>query len=792
MVDCDETSFVEEENVGFNLLPILFEPTNRFFYAISGKNIFSYEIESGKHQKILCHSEQVIALHFINKKLLSITKNGTLTEWNLNNGAELSKFFITSEMDLLWTYEVSNENSEVDKNIYVFGQKKPYSNGSLNEMDVDGSLSDVPVNVSFLFQLFLNETNNTISPKLKRVIDIPERVTSRNQLAVAFDLAVLAFNRNVKIIPFFPNKRPINGPLNYTHRTKISTLDNKNLAFNEVLIIEDLIYVSMNIGRLYYWNRIREIGLDRTNKSFINICDCTFVSVILKNRTIITGDGDCTLSKWNLSTSGGGRWHRAEYLDFEAPIERVLNNDDSSYVVVVLLDNSLYIVKTSTMTIQSQAQVLNWHFTISPLEWSKLTVDIANLDLVVTNSRIGQIQWFDPDKWRTVATYDICEENPPPKDHFNLVNYLWSNVYLTHFTCSRFVTCECRRNDLNRSYTKIYLRIKPCSITDFRLEECIVNLKKILFIRSNYDEILSNIFTNEELSAQEFIRIDCDGCIDVIIADSRRIGRWRIDDNRSNINWRRSKIQSCSRVRQNVFLTVNEVVENNKKRRFVVIWQLPVVLRVFQIVECVDDAKYVEWAPFVSGEKSIVLIACDSKIVGYDPEVASVLWITNQSGFSLFSSLYHCFAYDTKRIIWFDSLTGKLKKVQKFSCTQNQIIATGSHVDIRINGLSEKGLSVLKKDLTENAILNDISVTVKKKTPFFELLSKTMNGYTGKTDSFLRSSKKLLVELQPKAPLASKIFDAPAYSLPSMSVIGPHFIQACMIPKQKNDQVLLN
>lgn len=29
MVDCDETSFVEEENVGFNLLPILFEPTNR-------------------------------------------------------------------------------------------------------------------------------------------------------------------------------------------------------------------------------------------------------------------------------------------------------------------------------------------------------------------------------------------------------------------------------------------------------------------------------------------------------------------------------------------------------------------------------------------------------------------------------------------------------------------------------------------------------------------------------------------------------------------------------------------
>lgn len=29
MVDSDEASFVEEEDVGFNLIPALFEPTNR-------------------------------------------------------------------------------------------------------------------------------------------------------------------------------------------------------------------------------------------------------------------------------------------------------------------------------------------------------------------------------------------------------------------------------------------------------------------------------------------------------------------------------------------------------------------------------------------------------------------------------------------------------------------------------------------------------------------------------------------------------------------------------------------
>lgn len=68
-------------------------------------------------------------------------------------------------------------------------------------------------------------------------------------------------------------------------------------------------------------------------------------------------------------------------------------------------------------------------------------------------------------------------------------------------------------------------------------------------------------FSDEELYAQEFLRIDCDGQIDVIISDSRRAGRWRVDDNRSNINWRRSKIFSCSCVRLNVFATINEVVE---------------------------------------------------------------------------------------------------------------------------------------------------------------------------------------------------------------------------------------
>lgn len=121
-------------------------------------------------------------------------------------------------------------------------------------MDVEESSSDVSfTNASSLFQLIFKEEDNIISTKLKRIMDISERITSKNQLDVAFDLAVLIVGCEVKIFPFFPNKRPVNGPLSYFQRTKISTLDDSSLAFDDVHIVKDSVYVSLNIGRLYYW-----------------------------------------------------------------------------------------------------------------------------------------------------------------------------------------------------------------------------------------------------------------------------------------------------------------------------------------------------------------------------------------------------------------------------------------------------------------------------------------------------------------------------------------------------------
>lgn len=67
---------------------------------------------------------------------------------------------------------------------------------------------------------------------------------------------------------------------------------------------------------------------------------------------------------------------------------------------------------------------------------------------------------------------------------------------------------------------------------------------------------------------------------------------------------------------------------------------------------------------------------------------------------------------------------------------------------------------------------------------------KNMNGFTDKADvskSLTPSAKKSSIELQPKVPMAAKVFDAPAYSLPSMVEIAPRYIRACMILKRKNE-----
>uniref|UniRef100_A0A915DR79 Calponin-homology (CH) domain-containing protein n=1 Tax=Ditylenchus dipsaci TaxID=166011 RepID=A0A915DR79_9BILA len=724
--------------IGENLLPGLVDPSNKKYCAISHKDIISFDVESGKRLKLLRHSKQVIGIHWSHGNLLSITSGGKLTIWDLDSGEEKGSSNVTVSCLLQWTYEVED-------NIFVLGQIAGSSDQEMNGLsDESNSSTSSGSASSVLFQLVGFES---------------ESIHQKSHLAVSMDLVALCNGKEVKIIPF-DSSAQVNGPTSFTLRTKFDTIQDNSLIvlmafiflktqFSHLLALEGYIF-GVELGR-------------RVGSCQQVVRQCHWLP-----------RGIC--SKWNLATSGTGRWYRAEYLDVESPVENVLLSRDASILVCTLSDNSVHLVKTATMTIISQLQVMNVPTTPS-LQWMGWNLDPAQPDYLVSNARIGHIQWVDPVKWLTISLFDVSEENPQPKDHFNLSNNLWLNPYLICLSVSRFATCEMRRNIPDMSYMKIFKRMKKGSVTDFKLEDCIVCQCKVAFLRSSVDDIVNP--TVDEISEEEFLRIDEQGKLDLIAADPFRAGKWRVDAYRREVSWQRSVVRDCSRIRAGCFATINSLCGQN----FVLLWRLS-DLKILTHIDSIRDSNQVQWTPRheatgAGAYSSILLIAGDSMITAYNMETNSFMWKMGQSnGLMIFSSLFSCIAYDSVQVIQFDAATGKEIDLHKFSTPQQFVVATGLHPNLRFTGISEKGIRTIKMDIPENEVFCDVAVE-KKKTPFSELLAKKPLG----SESQTAKSTAKFVELQ-SVPSTKKFFDGPAHSLAPLTVIAPLFIRNCLIKRK--------
>lgn len=141
--------------------------------------------------------------------------------------------------------------------------------------------------------------------------------------------------------------------------------------------------------------------MDNTNKIFINVTNTSLNFIASPLRSVFTGDDECVMAKWNLNTSGAGRWFRAEYLHLEAPVDSLVLSNDSTLILARLADNTLIVVGTNKMVVLSRAQVLHTPWANHWL--TGLNVDPAQPDYIVTNARCGYIQWMDPVKWRTIS-----------------------------------------------------------------------------------------------------------------------------------------------------------------------------------------------------------------------------------------------------------------------------------------------------------------------------------------------------------------------------------------------------
>lgn len=72
----EEDSYVEENNIGVNAVPAVFDPTKRRFLSVSNRVVILYDAESGKRLRLFRHSHAVIGLHFIGDEVSDLGQLG--------------------------------------------------------------------------------------------------------------------------------------------------------------------------------------------------------------------------------------------------------------------------------------------------------------------------------------------------------------------------------------------------------------------------------------------------------------------------------------------------------------------------------------------------------------------------------------------------------------------------------------------------------------------------------------------------------------------------------------------
>ncbi|CAK5012376.1 unnamed protein product [Meloidogyne enterolobii] len=716
------SNFVEETAFGENLQIGCFDDTFKKFFAYSGGDVISFNVDSGERIRVYRHKGSVvIGVYFQDNLLLSFTNLPQYFLWNVDNGDQIASINIQLPSDqlALWTYNF-------DGKYFILAQ----SIENTKKSQVKTTKSSVNENQeSSLFEILqLNTTQNSsqkskVSTRL--VAQLENTPPSKAHLAVYSGFFVKCEKRIVKIYAFGEDDEEENEDENLANGTnedeemeehvkggsnsavklpkrreyhidaKFDVVDQNLVEFKEVVIAGNSLYAVLNIGRVYCWTDFTTRGLSTFNLSHFTLSGYEPTICVSDIGTSFIGFGNAQLYKYNLTASSGvGRWISHEHLLLESPPRSLLLCGDFTKMAVLLRDNTLCFISTAQMQLISRAEVL--HVLCLPEQYNNenyrfsITNDPAleNELLFVANARLGHIQWVDPLCWQTTCILDIAEENgPPPQDTFNMPKFQWLNTYLVCLSMQMLVSCESGRDNPEKTLIKFWRRSKSKSLANasFKLENCVELLdKRIKFLRSTFDEftnIPSSSNANEmELSVnnEEFIFVYSTGLIDIYKRDaSRRSSHWSVDLKRRESNWQRCLITSCSKVRQRLFATIQILNDST----FIVLRNVD-EMKITRVIDNLVDAKQVEW----SHSPNILIVLCASGLVAFNckkENQLNPLWIIKQPNFvNLGSSRSFTFTHNGQEVHLLNPEDGTINNFMediRFSHPQKRIIALQKH-----------------------------------------------------------------------------------------------------------------
>uniref|UniRef100_A0A914I973 Uncharacterized protein n=1 Tax=Globodera rostochiensis TaxID=31243 RepID=A0A914I973_GLORO len=769
--------YIGEQCLGENLQPGLFYDENTKFCLISATDVLLFDSDTGQRLDFLRHSDNVIGMHFYEDMLVSITDLPEIYAWEVKSKVLKlrRKVNVPVGYQIVWSYEL-------DKDIYLLAM----SCGVVEESSQDSVL------LKFALHDLFNDNNEQFDAPidLSCVVYTGERPLSRRHFDVGNGFCVKCQGKRVKMITFddasdegIPDSGVgINGTKAYevseefVLKSHFQVEDQCLVEFDSVKIAGESLFATVNIGRIYSWTEFRNSGLSAVNSSHVTLTGHRVVMEVTAQGTMFVGTGNGLMLKYNIAGSSGvGRWHKLEQLSLDSPARSMVLSADFATLAVVLSDNSVCIVRSSGLCLTVKAEVVK-----RPIANSiGIMPDPVNSRRIFTNSRVGCVQWIDPLLWKTTNEADISEENVPPEDTFNRPEFLCIDVYLVCLSIPRIATCECRKNDLEKTYLKFWRRSSADRGEErLEMENCVVVPRRILFVRSTLDEFWDrSAVTVAMANGQEFLVICLNGEMDVYIRDENRDCIWRRDPKRHEQNWQQFTLKYCSSIRNQQFATVNSFADNSN----IFVWSLITL----SIVKLIDKLRMVEQVEWSSQKSSVLIIACQSGIVSYDSNVGIFIWAIRQPGMSISSNHLTTFAYDKHFVYALNASNGTLASDPlHFDKRQKKIVAVGDKGNVWFVGITEEGsLSVLKPDLPQNKLAHSVDCHKPKSTAFSQLLG--LNGEAprknrGDNDGLINGRNSIMLL---EMPSIKQFVDGPAHSLPPITQLARQFVQACLAKK---------
>lgn len=134
---------------------------------------------------------------------------------------------------LLWTYECDN------KSIFMLGTGKETT-------PLTDTSEDTPQQKTKLFRAEISsEEKPIVNLKLVTQFDVP--ILGKNYLATSSDLLVICSGKKLTLVGKFK------GHSTFFSNIRFDTIDSKLILFNDVRLVEDTLYASLSVGRVYIW-----------------------------------------------------------------------------------------------------------------------------------------------------------------------------------------------------------------------------------------------------------------------------------------------------------------------------------------------------------------------------------------------------------------------------------------------------------------------------------------------------------------------------------------------------------